>query len=176
MGIELGGLLESSRFGQTTRRELIRWFPSSPWIGVVDRDPLLREQILDGRRDLLKLLLAGSAVPLMTSCALLPLIFEAIRVAQQAYTVFEAAGGTALFSNSSQSREGAQLITRLFRGRDAEDGTVEDEAEFSVAVPAGQQNYIFPFEGLVSEVAGNHFVSGLAVGETRLSEVFEYVL
>jgi hypothetical protein len=172
VGIELGGLLESSRYGRNARSEFIRWFPSSPWVGVVDRDPRLREQILEGRRDLLQLLLVGSAIPLLSSCALLPLIFDAINVAQKAYSVFEAAGGTALFSNNSQSREKAQLITTLFAG-DSDEGSVEDELDFSVAVPSGEQNYVYGYEGLASEGAGDHVISGLALGETLLTEVFD---
>jgi len=175
VGIEIRDLLEGSRFGQNARRELIRWFPSSPWVGAVDRNPVLREQILAGRRDLLRLLALGTAAPLVASCALLPLIFEAINSAQKVYSIFEAAGGTALFTNNSQSREKAQLLTSLLSGDDEEDGTVEDEQEFLVPVPGGQLDFPYLFDGLVSEVTGNHLISGLALGETKLSEVFDYV-
>lgn len=173
MGIELEGLLESSRYGQNARRELMQWFPSSGWVRVVDADPRLREQILHGRRDLFKMLLVGTAAPLVANCALLPLIFDAINVAQKAYSVFEAAGGTALFSNNSQSREKAQLITSLIAGQSEEDGSVVDELDFSVAVPSGEQNYVYSYDGLVSEDAGDHVISGLALGETLLTEVFD---
>lgn len=178
VGIELGGLLESSRFGQNARRELIRWFPSSPWIRTVDRSPFLREQILGGRRDILKALIAGSALPVTGCTALanvLPLIFEAISAAQKVYAQFEASGGTALFTNNSQSREKSQLLTSLFQGKNESDATTEDEAEFLVSVPGGEEDYTYPFEGLVSGLTGDHFFSGTAAGETLLSEVFKYV-
>lgn len=178
VGIELGGLLESSRFGQSARRELIRWFPSSPWIRTVDQNPLLREQILDGRRDILKALITGTALPL-TSCAvlpnILPLIFEAIGAAQKVYSAFEASGGTALFTNNTQSREKSQLLTSLFKGETEQDANTQDEEEFLVSVPGGEQDYAYPFEGLVSELTGDHFFSGTAAGETLLSEIFKYV-
>lgn len=178
VGIELGGLLESSRFGQNARRELIRWFPSSPWIQTVDRNPFLREQILDGRRDVLKALIAGAALPVTGCSALttaLPLIFEAIGAAQKLYAQFEASGGTALFTNNSQSRERSQLLTGLLQGKNESNATTQDEAEFLVSVPGGETDYTYPFEGLVSGLTGDHFFSGTAAGETLLSEVFEYV-
>lgn len=178
VGIELGGLLESSRFGQNARRELIRWFPSSPWIETLDRSPHLREQILAGRRDILKAVIAGSALPVAGCSALanaLPLIFEAINAAQKVYTTLEGSGGTALFTNNSQSRERSQLLTSLFQGKGEDDGSLQDEEEFLVAVPGNEQDYTFSFEGLISELTGDHFFSGTAVGETLLSEIFSYV-
>lgn len=178
VGIELSGLLEGSLFGQNARRELIRWFPSSPWIEKVDRSAPLREQILSGRRDILKALIAGAAIP-VGGCAvlpnILPLIFEAIGAAQKVYSTFQASGGTALFTNNSQSREKSQLLTSLFQGEDERDGALQDENDFSVSVPGKETDYVFPFDGLISELSGDHFFSGTAVGETLLSEIFKYV-
>lgn len=179
-------LLESSRFGRNARRELIRWFPSSAWVKALDRDDERREHVLSRRLWLegmagsaAGLALGGGLVVPTTGCsaitAALPLIFEAIQAAETIYQVASGAGGSALFTNSSQSRETAQLLTQLLKGSDPKRGDLQDEGEHEVKVPGNDDGYLYAFDGLISSLTGEHFLSGTAVGTTNVSDLFEFV-
>jgi|GEM_PF-2720982 len=184
-GISMRELLESSRFGSNAREEFLRWFPSSPWIRPLHQDDALRERVLSRRAWLGGMTSSAAGVALGTGLVLpnsgcsvlasaLPLIFEAIQAAQQIYTAASDVGGSALFTNSSQSRESAQLLTELMKGSDPGSGDLQDEAEHEVKVPGKDDGFLYAFDGLVSGLTGDHFLSGTAVGTNHISDIFDY--
>lgn len=185
-GIALVELAETSSFGSNARRELIRWFPSSPWIRTLEERPDLRARVheqLDQKRR--RFLLGASAValsPVLGCSALssaLPFVFKLLEAAAKTFVSGKNSGGSAFFDNGSQSRESAQLLTRLVEGIDSSaydnSDNYRDEADFLVNVPAKASDYAYLFEGLVSDTVGDYFLSGTAAGETLFSEIFKYV-
>jgi hypothetical protein len=179
--IELKELSEPSRFGQNARRELIRWFPSSSWIARIDANPELCEQVHSGRREALLsigVLTAAAAMPTM-GCQALGVIFQLIDVAAKVVDIGAASGGSATFSNGSPSRESAQLITQLVHGSSEnaydDNSNLQDERELLADVPGNSENWIKLFDGLISEVGGDHFMAGISTGVTLFSKLFSYV-
>lgn len=178
VGVSLNDLWEDSQFGRNARLEIVRWFPSSAWLARPPPSVLREEVELSRRQALLGMAgVAGVALP-GVGCAVvaqaLPLIFQALEAARKVYEISQASGGSAFFSNGSQSREKSQLLTSLLSGSPKESET-QDEMEFLVDVPGRESDYAYAFEGLVSDVFGDHFFSGLAAGTTVLSEIFSYV-
>jgi len=103
---------------------------------------------------------------------LVGVVFQAIKVAQSQYDVGSGAGGAAFFGSDSQSREKAQLATKLML---ADSGDVQDEHEELVSVPSRSNGWAYAFEGLVSAVTGSHVISGSAAGVTLLTELFSFL-
>lgn len=185
-GIALSELAETSAFGSNARRELLRWFPSSQWVRSLEEEPALREaleeRLLQKRRGFLLASSALALTPVLGCSALssaLPFVFKLLEAASKSFVAGKGSGGSAFFDNGSQSRESAQLLTRLVEGAEStaydDSDNYRDEAEFLVNVPATVSDYAYLFEGLVSDAVGDYFLAGTAAGETLFSEIFKYV-
>jgi hypothetical protein len=187
VGIAVHELAEPTQFGTNARRELMRWFPSSPWVRVLEQRGDVRELIVEERRRFLLGTCAALAGPVLGSQVLacqalasaLPLVFQLLEAAAKVFAAGDSSGGTAFFGNDSQSRERAQLITRLVQGvtTDAYDdpSNYRDDADFLVDVPAKVDDFAYLFDGLVSGELGDHFLAGTSTGETLFSQIFRYV-
>jgi hypothetical protein len=184
IGITLANLTEESKFGQSTRRELIRWYPGCEWIERVDASPALRELAkMDRRRFLVTLgfpiataAICGTAACGAGSLQALELLFQAFQIGAKLFSKGGSSNGTAVFDNNSQSREAFELISSLVSGTSKSGGSVQDKKSEDVEVPAGDdgQGYLHLVDGLVSNITGNHFFSGLAIGQRKDSDTFKY--
>jgi hypothetical protein len=175
----MGDLAEETLAGRNLRREMSRWFPSSTWAREFEH-PLVRAGVREKRRDFLFKLTAsaGLFVPGISACsgaeaaAIAGVVFQAIKVAKSKYSAGSEAGGSAFFDSDSQSREKAQLGTQLMLAHTNE---VQDEHEELVQVPPKKDNWAYAFEGLVSQLTGDHQISGIAAGVELLTEVFAFI-
>jgi hypothetical protein len=181
VGIRLSELSEESRFGAGARREIIRWFPDVRWVQALDENPRLRElAIVDRRRFLACIgLLPLAALPAAASlsgcsAATAGLIFQAVQMAASYFATGSPSSGNALFDNGSQSREAFQMLTSLFAGKPSGEKSLKDENQFDVQVPASATGYMHFFSDLLSDETGDHYVAGKAIGQTKLSDLFEY--
>jgi hypothetical protein len=180
-GIALHELTENSRFGHNARRELSRWFPSSSWIRRLSESPELCETVNLGRRDALFGATAatlGVALP-TAGCSALGVVFELIEIGAKIYDIGMQCGGTATFSNSQNNREPAQLIAEVVQGSTTNayqnKNNIRDSQEFVFDVPGQQDNWLQPFEGLLSDALGDNFVAGISTGVTLFTKIFSYV-
>lgn len=176
VGISLTELSEESVFGKNARAEIARWFPHSAWVTKIPTLVHQRELPNAERRRILLALAGGTGLVLpQLGCGAVGLIFEALQVASQIYKVAQKSGGDAIFTNATQSREKSQLLTSLNLGN-PDSYEAQDAEEFLVDVPAQQMDWLYAFDGLVSEATGEHFMSGTAAGTTLLTDIFSYVV
>jgi len=176
LSFPLADLADERRSGINLRREVARWFPSARWAVPLER-AALRESVRADRRAFLATLGAGAGgIVFAPACGedagSIGVLFQAIEVAATAYAAGTGSGGTAMFSNGSQSRERAALLTALMLAGSSE---VQDEAESLVDVPAKEEEYMFTYEGLISSILGEHVISGTSVGITLLTGVFRFL-
>lgn len=184
IGISVPDLTEESKFGSSTRRELIRWYPSLKWIERVDASPALRELAKMDRRQFLVSLgfpIAAVAVCGTAACGAgtleaLELLFKAFQIGEMLFSKGSPSNGTAVFDNKSQSREAFELVSSLVSGTSTDGGGIQDKKSEDVEVPSGDAGlgFMHLVDGLVSDVTGDHFFSGLAIGQRKDSNTFQY--
>jgi len=172
-GITLAELTEESRFGSGARKDIIKAFPGATWVKRLDANPQARELYVIDRRRFLWTMGLSLVAPAACSEALAQLLFIAVEMAAK-YYLGSSADGSAIFSSDSPSREVFQLLTKLVKGSPDSEGTLQDEGEYNVDVPAKEKDFAYFFKGMLSEEAGGHYVQGLAKGEKKNSDVFQY--
>jgi hypothetical protein len=184
IGISVPDLTEESTFGRSTRRELIRWYPGLTWLQRVDASPALRELARMDRRQFLLALgfpIAAVAVGGTAACGAgtleaLELLFKAFEIGEKLFSKGSSSNGAAVFDNKSPSREKFELISSLVKGTTEDGGSVQDKRNEDVDVPSGDAGigYMHLVDSLVSNVTGDHFFSGLAIGQRKDSKTFQY--
>lgn len=184
IGISLPDLTEESKFGRTNRRELARWYPGCEWIERVDASPALRELARMDRRRFFAVLgfpIAAMAVGGTAACGAgtlegIELLFQAFQIGAKLFSKGSPSNGTAVFDNKSQSREAFQLVSSLVSGTSNDGGVVRDKRSDDVEVPSGDlgMGFMYLVDSLVSNFTGSHFFSGLAIGQRKDSDTFEY--
>jgi hypothetical protein len=173
VGVSLADLTEESRFGNGARKEIIKWFPGARWVKRVDASPETRELYVLDRRRFLWTVGLSLVAPAACGEALTQLLFIAIEMAAK-YYLGSSAEGSAIFGTDSPSREAFQLLTKLVEGTPESKGTLQDEGEYNVNVPAKAKDFAYFFSGMLSDQTGDHYVQGLAKGEKQNSNVFQY--